>query len=211
MILHRAVLAAACGVLALAGCSSDPDEPESTGASPSSATSEASPSTSAVAEAEPALELTTGTIREHDCVEPADRILDLAWFDVMWRAHEDLDSFHFRLVDSDGAKAIGPGFTVPPVNFGGRIDYSGALRWDGWRRGINDRMLSTIQMGSVVFWSPIEDETGLLVLHLRFDPRALRADGVHIGGVEATYRTADGETGTASVDTDLRWVERDRC
>src|SRR5690606_29989471 len=54
---------------------------------------------------------------------------DLALVDVTWKAHTDVDWVEFTL-DGDDVTTIGNPVTIPPRNFGGRIDYSGSFTWD---------------------------------------------------------------------------------
>ncbi|MCB0893871.1 MAG: hypothetical protein H6529_02240 [Nocardioides sp.] len=186
----------------LAGCSSSDDGDAGTGPDPDAASTAAgSPSPSATDE--PALLTLSADATGTTCF--ADGVPDLAWFEVQWRSLAELDSFRFDLVGSHGVRTIGSGWIVPPVNYGGRIDYSGSALWQGWRRAINDRVLSASQMDQVAFWVPSEGQSGLLVLHLRFDPKVVDHGGATIDGVRATYRTNDGRTGETTVHIGQRF------
>ena len=205
-------------LLALGACSgsSGADEPD---AAPRSAapTSEPPASESAAGEpaagetvAKPALALITGSVKSRSCFT-REVPRDLAWFDVQWKAREDLDEFSFDLVGADGVSTKGSGFVVPPVNFGGRIHLSGSATWEGWRKAVDSRLVTVFEADPVVFWSPAKGQTGLLVLHLVFDQEALRTGGASFDGIKATYTTADGETGEVTVDTRQRFAAGDAC
>lgn len=142
----------------------------------------------------------------------ADASTDLAYFDVSWKATTDLDSVRFTLIDPIGVRQVGAGLNVPPVNFGGRIDYGGSVPWDEHAEVLDNRWVSWPQHRSVWTWTPIEGETGLLVLHLRVDRSALNTDeGASFGGVTAYYRTSDGSKGSVSVHVPNELRRRGHC
>jgi len=188
--------------LPLGGCSSSgegkEDDVSGPGSNPTSQETTAPPASD-----EPALLTLSADPVGTTCF--ADEIPDLAWFEVRWKSLAQLDSFRFELVGSRGVKSVGSGWIVPPVNYGGRIDYSGSALWDGWRQALNDRLLSTSQMDRVDSWVPDKGQSGLLVLHLRFDPKVVDHGGATIEGVRATYETADGQTGEATVHIGQRF------
>lgn len=196
-------------IAALAGCSSD----DGGSADPPVTTSTASPTASVEPvdapsqPAEPApLELsmdTTGTVCFDRTATP-----DLAWFDLTWKANTDLDSFHFKLVDAVGVKKVGSDLTVPPMNFGGRIDFGGASTWAGHAKALDNKFLFWSQRDQVVFTAPMKDQTGLLVMHLRFDPAT---DPASFDGVTARYRTADGDIGTVTAKGRNLYQVREHC
>ena len=142
----------------------------------------------------------------------ADASTDLAYFDISWEATTDLDSVRFTLTDPSGVRQVGGGLTVPPVNFGGRIDYGGSVPWDEHAKVLDNRWVSWPQHRSVWTWSPVEGETGLLVLHLRVDRSALDTPrGASFDGVTAHYRTSDGNKGSASVHAPNELRRRGHC
>lgn len=204
--MNRAILGALLAALitaTLSACSSDDDDGGGSTAPTETVTVEA--------EADP-LVLRTDNIRTTHCWddEPPG---ELAWYDVQWRAGVDLEEFSFSLTGAEGVRLVGAPKTVPPVNFGGRIDYSGTSTWEPHKRLIRRaNAVNGFNLDSVDFWSPLAGETGLLVMHLRFDPDALAsAAGARLGGVSAAYTTADGETGEASVDTRNVFRTGKRC
>lgn len=137
---------------------------------------------------------------------------DMAWFDVTWKANEDLESFSFKLIDPVGVKLAGGGVIVPPVNFGGRIDFGGTASWESRATVLDSRMVSWTQRSPIWSWTPIEGQTGLLVLHLRLDDAILdQPGGGGFDGVTARYRTDDGETGTVTADARNAYQYRKRC
>ncbi|MCR6030457.1 hypothetical protein GGQ22_03265 [Nocardioides sp. zg-579] len=148
---------------------------------------------------EPLLALTSSSIRGESCTVGPPR--DLAWFDVQWEALADLDGFAFELVDPVGVRQVGEGIVVPPVNYGGRIDYSGATTWSGRADIGRSGEVSWVERDPVSSWVPVEGQTGLVVLHLRFD-----GTPASISGVRATWAAADGEQGETTVDLDERWT-----
>lgn len=142
----------------------------------------------------------------------ADASTDLAYFDVSWEATTELDSVRFTLTDPIGVRQVGSGLTVPPVNFGGRIDYGGSVPWADHAKVLDNRWVSWPQHRSVWTWSPIEGETGLLVLHLRVDRSALDTpQGASFDGVTASYRTSDGSKGSVSVHAPNELRRRGHC
>ena len=195
-------------VVAVTGaCSSDTsdDEAERGGSSTNTDTAtvpSADVSSDAPAEpvaADPPLELDVTTLKTDGCAERP-RVHDWAWMDVQWKAHQDLENISVSLVDARGVTLIVSPINVPPVNFGGRIDESGEYDWEN-RAGIGDsRFVEWMARGTLDFWSPMEDETGMLVLHLRVTGRGT------FTGVKVDYTTLDGEPGsvTGATDYDLR-------
>lgn len=120
--------------------------------------------------------------------------IDLAWFDATWQAHAELEAFSFSLTNPVGVEQVGTPVNVPATNYGGRIDIGGSASWSGRAKVLRSTPhVSWPQRGDTAFWSPLEDQTGLLVFHLRLDPEALASpEGVSFDGVTATYRDADG-------------------
>lgn len=149
--------------------------------------------------------------RDRACLEPG-AATDLAWFDVTWEATAELESVSFRLTHPVGVLQVGGGITVPPVNFGGRIDDGGSASWAGRAAALDNRQLSWSRRGAASAWSPTTGETGLLALHLRLDERALASRaGASFTGVAATYTTRDGATGVATVDVHDTFRSRAHC
>ncbi|GAA4378054.1 hypothetical protein [Nocardioides caricicola] len=196
---------AALTIAVLAGCSSD-DGGSSAPPAPTPTASVQRVDSPSQPPAEPApLDLhldTGGTICFDRAATP-----DLAWFDVTWKANTDLDSFRFKLVNPVGVTKVGGDINVPPMNFGGQIPFGGAATWADRAKVLDDKFLFWSQRGPVAFWSPAEDETGLLVMHLRFD----QVDDASFDGVTATYRTADGEVGRVTARGPEIYQVRDRC
>ena len=197
-------------VLTLAACTSQDADPGSSGegrGNVDTATVPSAGSTSAEPEPvlvppDPSLELTASTVSSKGCAERP-RIHDWAWMDVQWRANQDLESFSFSLVDPVGVELVGDPITVPPVNFGGRIDESGDLDWSNRATFGDSRLIQWGSRDTTTFWTPIEGQTGILVMHLRVTGRGT------FSGVQADYTTAAGETGAVTVDTsyDLRHAQ----
>lgn len=204
---HRGVRATAAplalisALAMLGGCSDDASD-ESSPASPQAPatgpTGQTDPTVSSAADATPALRLHTSDAGGSVCV--ASRIRDYAWFDVTWKATEDLESMAFDLPGAEHVRAVGDALTVPPVNYGGRIDYSGATSWTGRADLGKDRQISWSQRDTVWSWTPVKGQTGLLVLHLRFDGEPARIDRVR-----ARWTTQDGRTGSTEVAVPERW------
>lgn len=197
--LSALVLAAA-----VAGCSSESeleswrDAGGGSTTSPSASESEPAAGSEAATGEEP-LELTTSTVENETCVTGPER--DYAWFEVSWKALADLEEFSFEIVEPVGVRQVGPGIVVPPVNYGGRIDYSGSTTWSGRADIGQSREVSWIERSPVPDWVPVEGQTGLVVLHLRFD-----GSPASIDGVRATWTTGDGTTGETVVDVPERWT-----
>lgn len=184
--------------LPLAACSSEGSEPSAD--APAPATTTVTVTETASAEPDP-LEVTLdsgGSI----CYSSGS-VPDIAWFDVTWKANVPLDSLRFELIDPVNVRQVGPAVTVPPTNFGGRIDFGGATAWDDRAEVLDDKFVSWVQRGPLWTWSPIDGESGLLVLHLR-----MKGTG-GFGGVTAEYRTGEGETG--SVTAPATYTFRPRC
>lgn len=129
---------------------------------------------------------------------------DLAWYGLQWKANADLDEFSFEITGGEGVTQVGSAKTVPPVNFGGRIDTGGTSTWDGHRKFVRESpFLMGENLDSADFWSPTAGQTGLVVLRLRFDPDVLATEkGGRFDGLRAIYTTQDGETGEAHVETE---------
>lgn len=158
------------------------------------------------------LTLTSGGPSGSSCLLPyAPR--DLAWFDVTWKAGTDLDSLRFRLTDPVGVREHPSGtINVPPVNYGGRIDYGGSAFWPERAKALDTRTTSWAQRGPMWTWSPAAGETGLAVLHIVLDEKALHSvQGASFSGVRATYRTADGESGSVAVRARSTFRARPTC
>jgi len=198
--MKRAILGAVLAALVpatLAACSSDDDE-EGDAAS--------GPTETVTVTAEPDLQpliLTTETVRNVACFDDPTPV-DIAWFAAQWQANVDLGGISFELTGAEGVRQIGSAETVPPVNFGGRIDFDGDATWAGHRRFLQKNVSSVrgYDVESVDFWSPTAGQTGLVVLHLRFDPSVLGSErGGRIEGVRAAFTTLDGEEGEVTVET----------
>jgi len=196
--MKRAILGALLAALipgTLSACSSD-DGGDDASAPTKTVTVTAEP------DPEP-LTLTTENVRTKACFDdPAPA--DVAWLDVQWQAHVDLDEFSFELTGAKGVTQVGSAETVPPVNFGGRIGFSGEVTWEGHRKylanNVSDITGSNIESADLK--TPIEGETGLVILHLRFDPKVLGTEkGGRLAGVKASYTTVEGEEGEVRVDS----------
>lgn len=190
------------GIVLTTGCQADSSNDAQPAPSMSTVTGTASPDAAAAAEAP--LELTDGQ-RGKICLQQSPDV-DLAWFNTQWKANEELDSFEFSLVGARGVRMVGTPITVPPVNFGGRIDYSGAVSWDTRSDLAKERVISWWQRDNTLFWTPIKDESGLLVLHLRFSQHK-----AYIGGVKATYVTHKGEKGSVQATAHEKYFVGGRC
>jgi len=198
------LLMAACWVLLACSTGSSGERDDPAGAPPASSTPGAAPAGHPAAGTEDdVLTLAAAGAAGTTCFTGP--VPDLAWFEVQWKAHADLDSFAFELVDPHGVRSVGPGWIVPPVNYGGRIDYGGSTRWEGWRRAIDDRVLTPSQLDSARSWVPSADQSGLLVLHLRFDPRVTARSAASFTGVRATWTAADGSVGESTVAARARF------
>ena len=138
---------------------------------------------------------------------------DLAWFDVTWKARTDLDSLRFRLTDPVGVgQRLAGTINVPPVNYGGRIAYGGEAFWPARAKALDTGMTSWVQHAPMWTWSPAQGETGLAVLHIVLDEKALHSRrGASFSGVRATYRTVDGETGSVAVRDRSVYRARPSC
>ncbi|MDP3894003.1 hypothetical protein [Nocardioides sp.] len=128
---------------------------------------------------------------------------DMAWYDVRWRANVDLQEFSFEISGAEGVTQVGAARTVPPRNFGGRIDASGIVSWKDHPQVLRrNPHLSGGAVESTLARHPIAGETGMVVLRLRMDPDVLATDaGARFDGVHATYTTGDGEQGQTQVAT----------
>lgn len=203
----RSLTAAVCAVLTASltgGCSSGDATPAAT----------ATPTPSATADVPPALELETDVVSGSACFAGLRKPgrSELAWLDFTWRADADLESFEPRLIGARGVRLVGDSWTVPPVNFGGRIAVGGQATWHGWKKAVSGPQVVVDQGGPTWSWSPIEGETGLLVLHVRVDPDVL--DTPQGGGVDAValdYVTGTGEKGTAELDINDTWYGERSC
>lgn len=196
--------------LAASGCSSGDADAEPAAATVTVTETASAEPAPAEAELEP-LVLSIGGPPGSTCFTPS-AARDLAWFDVTWKANTDLDSFSFELIDPVGVKQVGDGMIVPPVNFGGRIDFGGASSWDKRAEVLDDKFLFWSQRAPVWEWVPIEGQSGLLVLHLRLDEAVLeQPGGGGFDGVVATYRTEDGTTGTVRAEAPNAYQLRNRC
>jgi hypothetical protein len=161
--------------------------------------------------ADPPLELLGGGT-SHTCLEPI-AARDLAYFNIEWKANTDLDSIRFKLTNPDGVEQVARDtINVPPMNFGGRIDYGGFAVWDDRAKALDYKFLSWSQADDMLFKFAGPDETGLVVLHLKLDEKALDSPaGATFDGVTARYHTADGETGTVSIDDRNKFRAQGRC
>ena len=194
-----------------AGCtsgSSDDAKPAPASAAPESSSSPSSsaPSpgfdaeTGQVTRVEPALAVTTDTRRATVCYEADGR--DLAYVDYSWRAATDLTVSKVELVDPVGVRLVGRPVTVPPVNYGGRIDYGGILDWKTHEKRLaRNRFVTWAGRDRVDLYDFSGGQTGMFVVHLRL---AKGTGSSH--GLRVTYRTADGsDTYTAEATDDLTW------
>ena len=206
-----AALLTAAAVLGTAGCSgddADPGQAEGALSTAATATATATPTDAG----EPPLALTSGGPSGSMCLTPA-AARDLAWFDVTWKAGTDLDSLSFRLTDPVGVRQRVAGtINVPPVNYGGRIDYGGSAFWPERAKALDTRTTSWVQHAPMWTWSPSAGETGLAVLHVVLDEQALHSRaGASFSGVRARYRTVDGETGSVAVRSRATFRSRAGC
>lgn len=209
--------------LITAACSSESDgsspEPTTPGTSSESTSSDPTPTAPATsgdpADVDPdgdgfaaddgVLALTT-TARGASCFDGA--IADYGWFNAQWEAHVDLDAVRFRLTGNTGVKTVGSPTTVPPVNFGGRIDYGGMVDWADQSPLATDRFVYWPDRDDADFLSPIEGQTGLLLFHLRFPQATVDGDqDASLGDLVAEYTQADGTAGTVTlpIDQDYRF------
>ncbi len=132
--------------------------------------------------------------------------IDLAWFDVTWRANTDLDAVEFDLVDAEGMVDVGTPVNIPPVDCGGRIDYAGDSSWAGRKRSCDTRATDVHRVEDIAILSPLEGQTGLVSFHLRFDPDVLDSKaGASVKGVNATYTMPDGTVPSTTVDVPSTW------
>jgi hypothetical protein len=128
---------------------------------------------------------------------------DLAYFDVSWKSDADLESLTLRLTNPVGVKqVVADTLNVPPRNFGGRIDLGGSAAWKDRAKVLDDPALMWPRADDLWAWSPAEGESGLGVLHIRVDDRAIGTpEGASFDGVTATYRTVSGDAGSVSLRT----------
>ncbi|GAA1125065.1 hypothetical protein [Nocardioides aquiterrae] len=212
-----AVLLTAAVVLGSAGCSgSDSSDSDEAGGAPTpsatSATTEQSTDQTGTTPGPAPLALTSGGPSGSICLLPS-AARDLAWFDVTWKAGADLDALRFRLTDPVGVRQrVGDTINVPPVNFGGSIAYGGSASWPERAKALDTRTTSWAEHAPMWTWSPAEGETGLVVLHLVLDEKALHSkQGASFSGIRATYRTADGAAGSVAVPAQATFRARARC
>lgn len=186
--LTRTGLVGLAAALTLSACTTDPGEP---------AAPEVTNTPSETIEADDprdedalAVDISTTGI---SCLN-ASAPIDLAWFDATWKAHADLGSFSFALTNPVGVKQVGSPVNAPAVNFGGRIDFGGSAAWSRRAKPLLETpLVSWPQRGDTAFWSPMQDQSGLLVFHIRLDPEALASpEGASFDGVTATYSDLDG-------------------
>ena len=194
-----ATVVAALTVLVGGGCTADESSDTRGDGVDDGAVPAATGSPTASAAPDPVV-LTGGGGSGGSCLTPR-AARDLAFFDIGWKTSVALDSLRFRLVDPVGIhQRTGDTLDVPPVNFGGRIDYSGFSSWSTRAEALDTRSTSWAQHDAMWAVSPIAGESGLTVLHLQLDERALRSKkGASFSGVRATYRTRAGETGSVVV------------
>lgn len=189
----------ACGTEEPAG-SVHRDDPATTRSQDSSAGPGPGTASAVASDTDP-LVLDISTTESEGCWRVAPR-KDVAWFEVTWRANEDLEAFEFDLDTEGPVKQIGQALTVSPVNFGGRIDTSGEVPWGSHRAHLTkNRFLLGETLGSVDSSSPTEGETGMLVFRLRFDAEDLESRTARIVAVNGSYETVDGEQGEVSLST----------
>ncbi len=210
--------AASLAVAVLTSCSTEDEtrgsaEPTSAASAAATAGSDETPSETpsggtdmAITTTVEPLVLSSSTVNADSCLlDPGDPV-DQSWYEVTWKAHADLESFSFELVDPVGVRQVGQAVSVPPVNFGGRIDYSGASTWQDRAEGYDSVFTDARAAERVDFLSPLEGQTGLVAFHLRFDPDVVASrQGASVAGVKARYRLQDGTGGEAVVDVPSRW------
>lgn len=169
-----AIVPAFVVVLTMSACT-DTEPTSDSGTHADAATTAQTPAQAdaSAAAVEPALEL-SGVDNVDTCMEP-DASRNLAFFDVTWKANTDLNSIDFGLVNPVGVKQVAADtLNVPPKNFGGRIDYSGSASWKSRMRALNDEILMVSRAGDMWSESPIDGETGLAVMHIKFDATCWR-------------------------------------
>jgi hypothetical protein len=201
------VVAATALVLLTAGCTSSDDSsaaPPRTTPSSSTPAPRAGfdPETGTVTRVEAAFSVQTGNVRTRACYEP--RSSELASIDYTWRAAADVEVTEVELIDGTGIRLVGTPVTVPPVNYGGRIDLGGELTWAGHEKRLaGNHLLSWPGHESVADHVFSRGQTGLFVLHVR---RSMGHGSSH--GLRVTYRVSgpgDGNTYTAEVRNQVRW------
>lgn len=200
-------------VLALtAGCTDAPsrqadgsDSSQPT-ASPTNDQSSVDPSATAAAP----LALTTDIVRGRSCV--SDRTpADLAWYEVTVKAEEDVTIDAIELETSPGVKRVGPALVVPLRP--NEIPATGSWTWEARHKFANRRAWRWADRQAVGADSQAHlraGDTAMLVLHLRYDHRALKQTSATFSGVLATYHVGD-QRGEAHVDLDLQVRARQRC
>lgn len=145
------------------------------------------------------------------CFRRSSAPAELAWFDVSWEAAEDLESLE-ATVRGTGVDVAARVLSVPPVDSGGRILFSGASGWPA--TALRDaRGLSWAERSPVQELLPSAGDTGLLVFRLRFDEVVLAGDtDASLDEVEVTWTTADGETGSVVEPLDQGYsYQRSAC
>ena len=194
-------LMTAVSALALAmtaGCTSgSPDtpasSPRSSGTSASTGTGRGfDAATGEVTTVQPALRVETGNRRSRACYEGASR--DLASLDYSWHAATDVHVTRVELIDPEGVRLLGTPVTVPPVNYGGRLDLGGELTWKGHERLLaGNRLLSWPLRERLDTADLSAGQSGLFVLHVRRSPGRGVSHGLRVtytvphGGGEKTY------------------------
>jgi hypothetical protein len=191
--MKRIVVAAlSSSVLVMTGCSADTASPKV-----ESSSKDATPA---------ALVLQTDSPEGTACFDRGNPG-DLAVFEFQWKALADLEKFDFQIVGAEGLKQVGPAKTVLPVNKGGQIMFGGVVPWADVREVLGGH--SQVAPGapeSVDGWVPIEGQSGLLVLRVRFDDAALMSkNGASYDGVKATYTGTDGSTGEVVAVSDQKF------
>jgi hypothetical protein len=150
---------------------------------------------------EPAFAVRTSLRRATICYEGDGR--DLATIDYTWSAAADVEVKKVELIDPVGVRLVGTPVTVPPVNYGGRIDYGGLIAWkDLGRRLDGNRFVSWPGHESVDLNEFTGGQTGLFALHLRLAERTGSSHGVRV-----TYVAPRGgsTTYTAEARNDVTW------
>ncbi len=161
------------------------------------------PETQRVTHTDPAFSVTSGTESSQACLD--ERSADLATYDYGWASEAEVTVTGIELVDAKGVELVGEPLTVPPVNLGGTVAAGGEITW-----AEHARHLSRLRF---VSWSQREDaelktyspgETGVFVLHLRYQPGRGSSHGLR---VTYTVRDLGQDLGpyTAEVRNDLQW------
>ena len=211
MPLHHLVAAVTISVLLLTGCSATTEDPAPSGAPEAAAPEPPAP----VAD----VEVTAGPGPSTGCFDTIDR--DYFWFDPQIKVRDDLDP-HTDLtvkltLEAEGAKVIGRPHLFAPVNFGGRIDYSGLITWKGRRHLLKSRLLGG---GQSFFetdedWVPLPDANMLVGFRIRFDDDVVAgkkvANFTAVSAHTAPRTTPEDAQPVTSVPIDEHWATGRAC